>query len=153
MISDLQEFESTRPARASSGLVVELGPMLRLAGPVVLAELGWMSMGIVDTIVVGPLGAEATGAVGLGSNLYMAAVIFGIGLLLGLDTLVSQEHGAGRAQDARRSLAQGVYLAAAMTPLTMLMILGVISLLPRMGILEEVIRLTVPYLEALAWGT
>ena len=90
--------------------------MLRLAGPVVLAELGWMAMGIVDTIVVGPLGAEATGAVGLGSNLYIAVAIFGIGLLLGLDTLVSQEHGAGREDDARRSLAQGVYLAAAMTP-------------------------------------
>ena len=110
MITNFQESESARPVEAPSRLVVELGPMLRLAGPVVLAELGWMSMGIVNTIVVGPLGAEATGAVGLGSNLYMAAVIFGIGLLLGLDTLVSQEHGAGRAQDARRSLAGAVPL-------------------------------------------
>src|SRR4051812_13555696 len=153
MISDLQEFESTRRSRAPSRLSRELGPMLRLAGPVVVAELGWMSMGIVDTIVVGPLGAEATGAVGLGSNLYIAAVIFGIGLLLGLDTLVSQEHGAGREDDARKSLAQGVYLAAAMTPATMLLIRGMVPILPRLGILEEVLRLTVPYLEALNWGT
>ena len=28
-----------------------------------LAELGWMAMGIVDTMIVGPLGAEAIGAV------------------------------------------------------------------------------------------
>ena len=35
--------------------------MLRLAGPVVLAEVGWMSMGIVDTIMVGPLGPAAIG--------------------------------------------------------------------------------------------
>ncbi|WP_435009372.1 MATE family efflux transporter [Tundrisphaera lichenicola] len=153
MSTNLREFDSTRPVEGTARLIKELGPMLRLAGPVVVAELGWMAMGIVDTIVVGPLGAEATGAVGLGSNLYIASAIFGIGLLLGLDTLVSQEHGAGREDDARRSLAQGVYLAAAMTPLTMLLILGVITLLPRMGILDEVIRLTVPYLEALAWGT
>jgi MATE family, multidrug efflux pump len=153
MISNLQESESTRPVKAPSGLSRELGPMLRLAGPVVVAELGWMAMGIVDTIVVGPLGAEATGAVGLGSNLYIAAVIFGIGILLGLDTLVSQEHGAGREDDARRSLAQGVYLASAMSPVLMLLIWGMIPILPRLGILEDVLRLTVPYLEALAWGT
>src|SRR3954463_8206365 len=120
MPTDLREFESPRPVEGASRLARELGPMLRLAGPVVLAELGWMAMGIVDTIVVGPLGAEATGAVGLGSNLYIAAAIFGIGLLLGLDTLVSHEHGAGRDEEARRSLAQGVYLAAAMTPPLML---------------------------------
>ena len=74
--------------------------MLRLAGPVVVAELGWMAMGIVNTIVVGPLGAEATGAVGLGSNLYIAAAIFGIGLLLGLDT-------AGLAGARRRPRGRG----------------------------------------------
>ena len=74
--------------------------MLRLALPVVVAELGWMAMGIVDTIVVGPLGAEAIGSVGLGNNLHIAVAIFGLGLLLGLDAMVSQEHGAGL-DDAR----------------------------------------------------
>ena len=36
----------------------ELAPMLRVAMPVVLAELGWMAMGVVDTIMVGPLGPQ-----------------------------------------------------------------------------------------------
>ena len=36
--------------------------MIQLATPVVLAELGWMTMGIVDTLMVGRLGAEAIGA-------------------------------------------------------------------------------------------
>ena len=44
------------------GLQTELRPMLRLAGPVVLAELGWMAMGVVDTVFVGRLGALAIGA-------------------------------------------------------------------------------------------
>ena len=38
--------------------------MFRLAVPVVLAELGWMTMGMVDTLMVGRLGPEAIGAVG-----------------------------------------------------------------------------------------
>ena len=40
----------------------ELRPLLKLAGPVILAEVGWMFMGLVDTIMVGPLGPAATPA-------------------------------------------------------------------------------------------
>ncbi len=127
--------------------------MLGLAWPVVIAEMGWMAMHLVDTIMVGPLGKEATGAVGLGANLFTAVGIFGAGLLLGLDTLVSQEHGAGRDDDARRSLAQGVYLAGVLAPVLMLLIGGLIELLPGWGLLPAVLRLTVPYLRALTWGT
>ena len=67
----------------------ELVPMLRLAVPVVMAELGWMAMGVVDTLMVGPLGPEAISAVGVGASMHIAFAIFGMGVLLGLDTLVS----------------------------------------------------------------
>ena len=80
----------------------ELPALLRLAVPVVIAELGWMTMGVVDTIMVGPLGPDAIGAVGLGSSVFMAVAIFGMGVLLGLDTLVSQAHGAGDPVTCRR---------------------------------------------------
>ena len=33
----------------------ELRPMLRIALPLVTAELGWMMMGLVDTVMVGRL--------------------------------------------------------------------------------------------------
>jgi MATE family multidrug resistance protein len=44
-----------------------------LAIPLVLAELGWMSMNIVDTMMVGrlPNSAVAMGAVSLGSAVFM----------------------------------------------------------------------------------
>ena len=41
--------------------------MATLAMPVVVAEIGWVAMGLVDTLMVGPLGPEAIGAVGIGS--------------------------------------------------------------------------------------
>ena len=62
----------------------DLLPTLRLAWPVIVAELGWMFMGVVDTVMVGRIAPEAIGAVGLGSILYFSAAIFGMGLLLGL---------------------------------------------------------------------
>lgn len=36
-----------------------------------LANLGWMTMGIVDTMMVGRVGAEAIGAVSLASILFI----------------------------------------------------------------------------------
>ena len=97
--------------------------MLRLAAPVVLAELGWMAMGTVDTIMIGPLGPAAIGATGIGGSLYYSLAIFGVGLLLGLDTLVSQAHGAGDKPDTHHSLAQGVYAALLIAlPLTAIFI-------------------------------
>ena len=55
----------------------ELGPMLRMAAPLALAELGWMAMGTVDTIMAGPLGAAAIGAGSLGGMLFYPIVISG----------------------------------------------------------------------------
>ena len=62
--------------------------MLRLAWPVILAEVGWVSMGIVDTVMVRDLGPAAIGAVGTGSTLFMTVVLLGMGTLLALDTFV-----------------------------------------------------------------
>ena len=71
-----------------------------------------MFMGIVDTLMVGPLGPAALGGVGMGSSLFFGIAVFGMGLLLGLDTVVSQAAGAGDHVRCRRWLWQGVWLAA-----------------------------------------
>jgi MATE family multidrug resistance protein len=130
----------------------ELRPTVVLAGPVVLAELGWVAMGTVDTIIVGRLGSEAIGAVGVGGMLFITVAVFGAGILLGLDTLIAHAFGAGKIDDCRRTLVQGVYLALAATPpLTALTIAG-IPLLGAAGVDPSVVRLAAPYIEATAWS-
>ncbi len=116
----------------------ELKPMLRVAIPVVLAELGWMSMGVVDTIMVGPLGPAAIAGTGVGTSLHMAFAIFGMGLLLGLDTLVSQAFGARRIQDCHRWLFHGVVLAILLTPPLLLICAVLYIAIPRFGFHPEV---------------
>ena len=64
--------------------------MLALALPVIIAEIGWITMGIVDTIIVGPLGPAALGAVGTGSTLFFTVMVFGMGTLFALDAFVAQ---------------------------------------------------------------
>lgn len=125
--------------------------MLSLAIPVVLAELGWIAMGVVDTMMVGRVSVEAIGAVSVGRVLFFTVTVFGMGLLLGLDTLVSTSYGAGRLEDCRRSLFHGVYLSFLIAvPLTTLMFVAV-PFLDLLGIDPDVLRLTGPYLSALAW--
>src|SRR5258706_12065959 len=95
--------------------------MLRLAIPLVAAELGWMTMGLVDTMMVGrmPNSAQAMGAVGLGDILFFTVAITGVGILLGLDTVVSQAFGAGRVDDCHRALWQAVFICFPMAALAM----------------------------------
>ena len=138
-----------RPTRLGE----ELRALLVLAIPVVLSELGWMTMTIVDLVMVGRLGPSAIGAVGLGNAIYYAPSLFGIGLLLGLDTLVSQSWGARRYDDCHRSLAQGTYIAAAFTPLLMLSMLVAQRIFTGHGVDPTVAALTRPYVTLLNWGT
>ena len=94
--------------------------MLSLAMPVVVAEVGWVAMQIVDISMVGRLGPEAIGAVGVGSSLFLALAVVGIGLLLGLDPLVAQAFGAREIGVCRLWLRHGLVLAVVLTlPLTL----------------------------------
>jgi len=139
----------------SKTIRAELSPTLRLALPLVLAELGWMTMAIVDTMMVGrlPNSAVAIAAVSLGGILVNVLSFFGGGLLVGLDTLVSQAFGSGEREDCHRSLVHGIYLSLALTPLLMAPVWYFDPLLRSMHIAPDVIALAVPYSKALAWGT
>jgi MATE family multidrug resistance protein len=128
---------------------------LRLALPLIFAEVGWMSMGIVDTVMVGrlPNSAVAIGATGLGQSLYHSVAIFGGGLLLGMDTFVAQAFGREDLDDARHSLVNGLFLAFLLTPLLMLAVSLWPALMQRFGISPELVEPMRPYLRALNWGT
>ena len=131
----------------------ELRAMIALAVPVVLSELGWMAQGVVDTIMVGRLGPVAIGAVALGNAVYYTPSLFGIGLLLGLDTLVAQAYGRRDHDDCHRWLAQGVYLACIITPPLMLLVAAASFGFAHFGIIPEVAAPAGGYLRILNWGT
>jgi multidrug resistance protein, MATE family len=134
-------------------LAAEMRALLALAIPVALSEIGWMTMTVVDVVMVGKLGPAAIGAVGLGNAIYYAPSIFGIGLLLGLDTLVSRSWGAKDFDDCHRWLAQAMYIAVAFTPLLMLFIVLARPLFTGRGVDPVVGLLTRQYVGLLNWGT
>ena len=130
----------------------EIRPMLRLAAPLAMAELGWMSMGFVDALMAGRLGAAAIGAGSLGNMLFYPIAICGTGMLLGMDTLVAQAFGARNDAACRRTLVQGLWIAAGVAPVVGLLLALTVPLLRALGTNPRVMELLGPYLHALLWG-
>jgi multidrug resistance protein, MATE family len=133
----------------------QIRPVLTLALPLILAELGWMAMGIVDTVMVGHMAnpALAISAAALGQVLYNT-IAFGIaGVLLGLDTFLAQSHGAGRFDEANRWLLHGLFLAAGLALVLVLIVVGAPLFMLRLPIDRDVLTGSVAFLRALNYGT
>jgi MATE family, multidrug efflux pump len=107
--------------------------MLKIAVPVVMAELGWMTMGVVDTVMVGPLGPEAISAAGVGNSMHIAFAIFGMAVMLGLDTLVSHAYGARDIRDCHRWFFDGLMLAGLLAVPIMALLVLVWFAIPSLG--------------------
>ena len=141
-------------ASASTSFGSELRLTTRLGAPLALGELGWMSTYIVDAIMVGrmPHSALSISASSLGNSLFYAIVFCGIGLLYGLDALVSQAYGRGDSEDGLFSLVQSLFFVALATPVVMLLA----SLAPHglrlIHVNEEIVSQTILYMRALRWS-
>ena len=82
-------------------------------------------MNTADTIQVGPLGPGALAAAGIGSAIHMVVLFVGAGVLVGMGPLVSQAFGAGRLEDCRHVMRQGVWLALLLSiPVAAIMLFG-----------------------------
>jgi MATE family multidrug resistance protein len=138
----------------SDDIRLEFRPMLRLAAPLALSEIGWLSMGFVDTVMVGrlPDSATAIGAVSLGTTLFYTLGIFGSGIMLGLDTVVAQAYGAGQLEKCHHTLWNAVYLALILSPIVMAAVLACVPLFPSFGLPPPVVVATIPFLKALIWS-
>jgi multidrug resistance protein, MATE family len=128
--------------------------MLSIAIPLAFAELGWMSMSVVDNIMVGrlPDSATAIGAASIGSAFFYTFAIFGVGLMSGLDTLVSQAFGAGDLPAARGALVSGLVLAVCGAPLLAGCILGTAPLLAAIGVTNPLRDQAIGFSRVLVWS-
>jgi MATE family multidrug resistance protein len=112
-----------------------------------------MGMSVVDTIMVGRLGPVAIGSVGLANAFYYSPALLGIGVLLGLDTKVSQAFGRGDFDACHRWLAQGIYLACLYVPICMTGVWFFPFAFAHLHVNAQVAPATALYLRVLNWST
>jgi MATE family multidrug resistance protein len=82
--------------------------LLRLSWPITVSTLSYSVMTLVDTLLVGRLGAAQLAGVGLGGTAAFALLCFSFGMLRGAKTLVAQAVGAHRHDEV------GSYLGASL---------------------------------------
>jgi MATE family, multidrug efflux pump len=97
--------------------------IIALATPVVIAKLSFTAMGIVDTAMVGRLGATPQAAVGIATTYMFTLYVFGLGLIGVINTFVSQNHGAGRLERCGVVLGHGLRIATAVGAVTLVILL------------------------------
>jgi MATE family multidrug resistance protein len=101
----------------------DLRTMLRLAMPMVLIQVGMMFMGVVDTIMVGHLNAQALAAVALGNLYFWGFAMLAMGTLMAVDPIVTQAVGAGDERSIGRGVQRGIVLAVILSvPIGLLML-------------------------------
>lgn len=126
--------------------------MLTLAGPVVITQLAYISLGFVDTVMVGRLGPDSLAAVALGNTMFYTATIFCMGVVMAVGPMVSQAFGAGDDDPIGRSVRQGMWLAAALTIPAFLFVWNAAPILRLLGQSEPTIESAAAYLKAISWG-
>jgi MATE family multidrug resistance protein len=134
--TDLAEAPN-RDAPPARGLWAEVRALAVLAGPITLSQVGLHLMGFVDTAMVGRLGASSLAAVGIGNGIFFTLLVTSMGVVLGMDPLVSQAVGAGEEARARSILWQAVRLALLVSLPTMAVIALAASLVGHVGIEAE----------------
>ncbi len=97
----------------------ELRDTLILAGPIVLNQVGHMSMGLVDTMVAGRIGTTSLAGIGLASSFFWTFTNICTGCLLGLDTWFSQAAGARDDKSLHRYFSQSMWSSVIMTVLSL----------------------------------
>jgi MATE family multidrug resistance protein len=88
-----------------------LGPMLLLAGPIVVSQYAYLASGLADTVMSGRLGTVYQAGVAVGAAVWMPVQMFITGVLYGVMIVLSQYFGGGRPQELVATARQGLWLS------------------------------------------
>ena len=98
-----------------SPLRSELRKLMSLALPAMGAQVGIMLMGTVDTVMVARLSVDALAAAAIANAWIYGWLLFGQGVVFGIDPIVTQAHGAGHGERVALAFQRGVVLALAIS--------------------------------------
>lgn len=130
----------------------EWSAQIRLAIPLAAQQIGFQLMGTVDAAMLGRYNDTALAAAGIGNNLLFAITSVGLGVVMGLDTVLPQAIGAGRRNEARRLLGAGLRLAIVIGLACTLAALTTPVILDLAGVPAEVARDARTYVDLRAIG-
>lgn len=136
----------------SKGLKGEYGKTLKLAVPIMLSQVGQLTVQFADNIMVGRLGAVELGGVAFAGNVFFFLFIFGIGLAMGLTPLVGELYSQGKHRKSASLLQNSIALYVGIGIVICALQFATIPLFKHMGQPDDVVAMGTPYYRYLAWS-
>jgi MATE family multidrug resistance protein len=134
------------------GFKTEARLLLKLALPILLAQLALTGLGVVDTLMSGQVGTNDLAAIGLGSSIMLPVFMFSTGILLAITPLVAKASGEFKPHRITRYLHQGLWLAIPLGGLSLVVLMNLEWVLDLLSLNDAVYQLTQDYLFYIAFG-
>jgi len=123
---------------------------IKLAIPVAIGQLGHIMLGVVDSFMVGKLGAEPLAASALANGLFFLIMVLGIGMSHAITALVAIARGERNNEQCGVIVRQALIVNITFSVILTLITYGAAQLIDQMNQDIEVARLTKSYLEILS---
>ncbi len=118
---------------------------LHLAFPVVLSQVGQVTVSLVDNIMVGHVGTTELAAASFANNIFLVGMLFGMGITLGITPLTGSDYGNGNLREVASWLKNGIFTHTVAAIILSVIMFSMYFLLPFMGQTEDVLRKAAPY--------
>lgn len=130
----------------------EVCSLLKLAIPIIIAQLAHTAMGFVDTVMAGRVSPRDLAAVALGNSIWVPVFLLMTGILLATTPKVAQRFGAGEQADIGPLVRQALWLALAVGGCAAALLWNAEIILTLMNVDPALIEPSMGYLRAVACG-
>ena len=130
----------------------EARTILKLSGPIVLAQLTQTLMYFVDTVMAGRYSSVDMAAIAVASGLWLPVVLTLQGLLLALTPIVAQFYGSKQTAPVNHFTLQAMYLGLALSGLLFVLMLFVDTPVNLLQMDSELRQKTLDYLYYVSFG-
>jgi MATE family multidrug resistance protein len=149
-LSTHHPMTSFRPDRAR--VRREIGATVRLAFPLIIAQLSAVGTNMVDAMLAGHLNAHTLGAVAVGTSVWSLAIVTGIGMMMAVPASVSHLDGANRHAEVGALFRQALWLAFILGVVLWFAVRHASPLLDVIGIAPGLRSDVTGFLNAISWG-
>src|SRR5699024_1682506 len=130
----------------------ELGATVRLALPLIAAQLAAMGTNVVDALLAGHVNAHVQAAVATGAGVWSLAILAGIGTMMAVPPTVAQLDGAGRRREIGAIFRQALWIALVLGVALGVLVRHAEPLLDLVGVVPELRGDVGDFLRAIGWA-
>ncbi len=114
------------------------------------SQLGHISVGLADSIMIGALGTIPLAAGAFANSLFVVPMVFGLGMAMGITPPIANADGEGRPDKSASFLKNGLLINIVTAIILFLTCLIIIPVAPYLGQEAEVLERAIPYLVILS---